>query len=157
MQIDAGEDLYWFDHINRPLTSRDVYFFLEMLALVGGHVCKQFQCLRLSQEACGAPPRLVLLLNWAATYVSKGSFQKQNDVLKLRLASWSLFLTILGLAFFGNTFFETRASCIYEREYMTQTEKGIKTAILRVVFFSLANITKEKAERDNRKSNAMPY
>ena len=33
MLIDAGEDLYWFDCINWPLTSRDAYF-LEMLALV---------------------------------------------------------------------------------------------------------------------------
>ena len=33
MEIDAGEDLYWFERIYWPLTSRD--FFLEMLALAG--------------------------------------------------------------------------------------------------------------------------
>ena len=55
----AGEDLYWFDRINWPLTSRDVYSLGNACI---GRVCKQFQCLRLSKEASWAPPRLAALV-----------------------------------------------------------------------------------------------
>ena len=34
MSIDADEDLYWFDRINLPLTSKIGLFFWGMLALV---------------------------------------------------------------------------------------------------------------------------
>ena len=55
-----GEDLYWFDRINWPLTSRDAYLFGNACA---GPVWRQFRCLRLSKEACGAPRRLAILLS----------------------------------------------------------------------------------------------
>ena len=52
--------MVWSHQLTSNLWHQEMFTFFRNAC--AGRVWKQFRCLRLSQEACGAPPRLALLL-----------------------------------------------------------------------------------------------